>query len=226
MKYLKIFEEFGMEQTILPSNRRSKSYEDKFSKLLRHDSDWLENGWLTDSEKDDLQKSNNKADLIRNLWNKKADHVFFNSLIKIHWIKKLDNLEKLFSIPKSSELCCNGFYKDDKIEYETWSNIGVILDGDVVFAGNQDLETGWEGMKKVISNSNGKSISLNKDTFLSMSEIASKTKFLAQAGNELIVTNFEIKEIIIKNNGIPFTEDDIKKIEKLTISKNIPLKRV
>ena len=222
MKYLKIFEEFDMEQT----KKKSKSYEDKFSKLLYTDSEWLEDGWMNDSEKIDFQKSNNKKDFIRNLWNKKADHVFFDSLIKIHWIKSFDNLEKLFSIPKSSELCCNGFYKDDKIECETWTNIGVVLDGDVVFAGNSDLETGWKEMKKDISNSNAKSISLNKDTFLSMSEISKKTKLLNQAGNELIVNNFEIKEIIIKNNGIPFTEDDIKKIENFAISKKIPLRRV
>lgn len=221
MRYIKLFEEFDMGQLNVPK-KYTEVYEDKFSRLLGRDSVWINNGWLTDAEKIELEKSSNKAELIRSFWDKKADHSFFDSIFKIHWLN-FDKLEKLFSIPKSSELCCNGFYKNDKIECETWRNIGVILDGDVVFAGNQDLETGWRGMKKVISNSNGKSISLNKDTFLSMEEIASKTKFLSQGGNELIVTNFEIKEIIIKHGT---KDNDIKRVENFASSKNIPLRWV
>jgi hypothetical protein len=219
MKRIKLFEEFEMEQMVSPKTNYN-TYEDKFSKLMRFDSDWLNNGWMSSEEKLNFENSVNKSEFIRSLWNKKADHNFFDSIVKIHWVKSEEGLKQLLSIPKESVLCCNGYYENEKIEGETWSNIGVILDGDVVFASNNDLESGWGNMKKLINNTKGKSISLNKDTFLSNQEISNKTNksVSRQAGNEILITNFKIKEIVVR--------EDNEQVKELAVSNNIPFRKI
>jgi hypothetical protein len=217
-----MYEEFsGMEQT----KKKFTEYDDKYCRLMYRDSEYLNNGWMSDNEKKEYEKSNDKSEFIRKLWNKKADKNFFKSIVKVHWFQGFESLKKLFSMSKTSnEICCNGFYKiENEISFKTWTNFGAIMDGDVLFAANHDLETGWREMKKMVHSTDGKSIAYNKDTFLSLDEISKKMKNAdIQAGNELILTNFEIKKVIIKNNPV-ISSDEIKNIQDFCSSKNIDL---
>ena len=220
MKHLKtIFEEF-MEQ----SRKRFTDYDEKYSRLLFADSTWLQNGWLSEEEKGELEKVNNPSEYLKGIWKKKADKNFFNSLVKIHWVKSIDNLKKLFNIPKSSVLCCNGFYKGDNIEIQDWGiGVGVVLSGEVIFASNNDLESGWGSSAKEIPNTINKSVALNKETFLSMSEIVQKNKNISiQAGNEILITNFKVSAIVITKNS-KLKEQEVREINVLAKENNIQI---
>ena len=223
MIYLKLFEEFDMEGN---SRKRSfQSYDDKYKRLMYRDSDWLDNGWMSNEEKSEYDNTENKSEYIKNLWNKKSDKKFFKSLLKIHWVNKIENLKNLFSISNDSELCCNGFYEgDDLKKTKTWGDVGLVLDGDVIFAGNMDLETGTGARKRLIHRTEGLSIALNQDTFLSQAELSKRAGDAdIQAGNELIITNFKILRVIIKKNSTSKTNESlINETVEFCKLKNIP----
>jgi len=81
------------------------------------------------------------ARFIKQMWNQHADHSFFKSLIKIHWIGKGDERDAVKSIknviksPGTDEISC-GLYLPGSAVYSVWGvgGVGIVVDGRVTLA--------------------------------------------------------------------------------------------
>jgi hypothetical protein len=83
---------------------------------------------------------------LRQLWMVHADESFFKKFLLVHWVPydKLDYwLDKRLS---TIELCCKGYLAPP---YSCWfhGTIGLLIQGEVVLAGNSDLQSNqWSGL--------------------------------------------------------------------------------
>jgi len=95
---------------------------------------------------------------IKRLWAQHADHAFFRSLNKVHWLNLFDISES--GVDKSTvwffqpdnhkhEVSVTGFLPNEKM-LSGWGYMGVLLDGRVTFASNDmnKLFTGFASGKE------------------------------------------------------------------------------
>ncbi len=145
----------------------------------------------------------------KKLWNKYADHSFFDSLIKVHWTKRVKDL---FSANSRDELSVT-LYDHNQLPIlrnEFGEGVGLLLKGRITYASNNmdNIVTGVYKKRQVnpsskvvrrpsvpLSTSSSK-YDDDEDNF-DRDAILDKETFKNSPRNEGIIANWNIKAIIV-----------------------------
>lgn len=155
-----------------------------------------------------------KSKEVKRAWKKNADHVFMQSLVKIHWFaptgSTLQKLKWFLNNQGKDEVSTTAFLPDEKL-ITMWGQLGIQLEGRVTLAANDmnDVVSGYStdwmdvpgGTKKfassgvprragIFNHKIAKHYVLNSDSFDSNS-----------IENEFILDNWKVKAVVITNDS-------------------------
>lgn len=169
---------------------------------------------------------------VKRAWRANADHTFFNSLVKVHWVPNIGSYERLRRLISSSgrdEISTMG-YLPGKTLQSSWGGVGLQVSGRVTVASNnmdalftgfyddaemdakalqQRKSSGFSKRPGIFSQSAFKTYALDRKSFES-DEIPN---------NELIVDNWEPISIIVNSR----TVDDRTRKEIIQFGKDLHL---
>lgn len=77
---------------------------------------------------------------LRNIWNSKKDKKFMKKFTLIHWLSLMEFENFFQNINLNKEICCQG-YLDFPYNCSWLGGVGVIIEGEIMLAGNGDLQT-------------------------------------------------------------------------------------
>lgn len=89
-----------------------------------------------ESEKSSSPDSVKKSRMLKSVWAKNADHRFFKSLIKVHWLRAPGyQIQWFLKNSGKDEVSTTGYIPGMQLK-SLWGSIGVVLDGRVTLASN------------------------------------------------------------------------------------------
>jgi len=154
--------------------------------------------------------------LVKQLWTKHADHQFFNSLNKVHWIGSwyatsdeeiISKLKTVVNASGRDEISTNGYLPGEKFS-SSWGEYGALIQGRTTLASNDmdDLLTGFypRGGASASATKKWKSSGFprrasNFNRSLALGYILDRNSFdeMEQTHNELVVDNWKVLGFVI-----------------------------
>lgn len=164
---------------------------------------------------------------IKRIWSKNADHEFFKSLTKIHWIGTVKQLEDILVASRKDEISTMGYLPGQEIQ-TLWGSFGLQVQGHVTFASNDmnALFTGYYGGISQQTKERQKSSGTSRRPGMFSSD-AYKTYILDSGSfkpnsswnNELVVDNW--KPVAIVDMGVD--KEVLERLERLAAQYKIPV---
>jgi hypothetical protein len=154
---------------------------------------------------------------IRDAYNQAADQAFLNDFVYIHFVRQPQWLKSFIEggVDSGSDLSTMGYPKGSDLQrMRTWADIGVLIEGEVVLAGIQDLQTDLD--KPSVRRQPGyKKYTGKPEALIANAEDFEKSG--AEYLHEAVVTNWKIVGIVLPKNTIPEQFEEIVQQTSLPI---------
>ena len=160
----------------------------------------------------DPKKIDVSGTLIKKEWKKHADMSFFNQWVWVHGFQKSDYLRAFLQgnvVETQDEVSVIGYPRSGVVD-RTWGEVGVILEGDLVYAfgsdGNTDNFAGKErgkGKKDVKFTGKPELLITNQENF---------SHYGVESIHEALLENWSIKGCVMTVNDWNSLPDDFKQI--------------
>jgi len=162
---------------------------------------------------------------VKRLWNAEADHGFFAGLTKVHWVRRMPDLEYFNKSGGRDEISVGLYLPGKKVSpASSWMEpgVGVVLQGRVTLASN-DMGSIWTGYADEAQPQHVKtSGAVRRGTMMNMSALedyiidAASFKETGSMGNEGVLDNWRPVAIVLTDVGA-FNPDVIKYVKNLVV---------
>lgn len=167
-------------------------------------------------------------DYSMKLYQERADVDFLDNYPKIHWLIKTDDFRQLLndqnqlSSPNQWELSTVAYHPDEEVEalWGTDLGIGVELDGEVIWASNEDARSDnrFPDIPEIAHRKfpwgDGQALIMGYDSFLKAQQRVDEALMGNGGHNEVILKRWKIKALVVD-------KDKVKEKNKQTIDELI-----